>query len=320
MSDFLGRLAGRALGTVPMVRPRVASRFAPDPATPPLGEAPLAHSDEGAFGRAVAGEVDPVREVRDPPRGPRSRPSDVEQDEPRARRVHAPEGAATPRAEGPRATLVEGASAAPPAPLMRVEADRSEARWAAPGPPAGTPEEPGDEVDPPVHETAERGARVDDGERAAARAPASASPRALADTSRGIGAAARGAPATQVSNEGRRADTWREPAGAPVTRAGPALVSEGEDDDALLVPSARRAIEAPPAPDAAIEPRAGAPVTSPRAPSAEPTAPPATPTIQVRIGRIEVRAAPQAPARPAEPRRPEPLGLQDFLAGRGARR
>lgn len=321
MSDFLGRLAGRALGTAPVVKPRVASRFAPDPAAPPLGE-------EGGWERSAealtASEIEPARQGRASARGPRG---DVAPDDARtspALHVHAPERLAPPSAREPQAMVDEGAPPSLAPRPARVEADGAEARVSAldgPRAPRVAPEiEADSSVDPaaerapstaPERPAPPRPASIErSGEGHVARSPTAAdatgSRRALGDAPPASAVAAPRAARVQP-REGAGPGASRE-------RAGLALVSE---EEALLMPPARGA--ARPTMEVAIEPRAGAPVTTPRGQSVEPAAPQA-PAILVRIGRVEVRAAPQAPARPADPRRPELLGLQDFLAGKAARR
>lgn len=299
MSDFLSRLAARALGEPPALVPVVPSRW------------------EGTGEGASPGIVEAAAErVAPPPARPSdSRPeSDSEPDSaaPPRRRRAAPEAfdphppPADPPLRPRRPPPVDAGAAAfhtsPEAP--RVAPPRDEARR-DPGLPHEI-EEVRVSAPAPVHSDPPAATPAAAPRRTAAAAPAPAAPFEIAEE-HFLVPARRSRPAPVAREDGD--DRPREVT-EPVAR--PEVHSVTREDEGARTKEARIAAgEAPRGPAATSVTMAGS----------DESAGEARPTIRVTIGRIEVRAAPPpAPARPAAPAwTPPVMSLEEYLAREGRR-
>ncbi|CAN92247.1 MULTISPECIES: hypothetical protein [Sorangium] len=354
MSDFLGRLAGRTVGVADVVKPLVASRYAPDPRRP-AAPSPFSIAEERAVetppaspwseveGEQVAGDAPLVERTAPARHGEVMRPAAVQ----------AGEGAIEPSAllsevgERPRQSAEKWTSRpASPATTSAVRA-----RMAPTAPPlssmaSSAPAQPGaaPAAAPPLSSMASSVPRQLGPAPSMGAGPPASSPV----PSRGLPAHHSG-PAMPAAVSATRAATAARPTAARPTAPhgdastptrgrteaviGPqaALSPFAPEAEALLVPDAQLVQHAPPLGRAT--PRAGgatsieraepgAQTADPSAPTTAPAPAQAAPTIRVSIGRIEVRAAPPPPSPAPSPERPRPplLGLQDYLAQQGARR
>jgi hypothetical protein len=283
MTDFLGRLVERSLGTAEVLRPRVGGLFEPGAPAPPAAEG-------RPHGSAAAGPVSAA---------PRRPGETVPPGVPVAPGV--PIAPGVPVAPELVTASTESAPAGPPREARRAAARPGEASRAAPPPagPTAVPEPVGRSpapLPPPDRPAAERQRRDEVAEVAAA-------PRAVAPP----------APAHED------AATRRAPvAGTRVPGTPPPAVAADAPPRAVVVAVAA---EAPPPPEPAtpgraIPPQAPAPPgrAAPPARRAVTTAPEPESIVNVHIERLEVLAAPEPPTAP-RPRPREPrLSLEDYLA------
>jgi hypothetical protein len=297
MSDFLGRLAARALGQVPPLGPRLASRFEQAPALSEevVETAPVERTPEG---RALTSPalLSP-RERREEERG----------------------SEAVVDLDG-QAGVQTALSATPPSPIPALSSVSSTALRAAV--PERAPEPSALEgrhlnslgLQPQVSEP--RDLLSPEG--------ATPSPRSVPPLS-GLGEADR-PPSLGLTPQAIQMPPLQGGFLGTVVRTPTEGIDEISSLPALADPRGERIEETgarrPLVPRSALREESALPglaVPSPRAPFAETgTAPAAEPVIRVTIGRIEVRAAAPAPppapaARPAGPR----LSLEDYLRRRG---
>ncbi|HEY2295929.1 MAG TPA: hypothetical protein VGM86_34950 [Thermoanaerobaculia bacterium] len=313
MSDFLGRLAARALGQVPPVRPRMPSRFEPV---------------AGLAAETVAGEAAPP--PASPPRlsRPSPRPGEERREEREAldARIGEP---AVPASEARRAPDLASPGVAP----LRGEPSLPNPSLPASPPPDGreglktasesvvvgaglvpTLDPAGRGQAPPLQQppaevslfSRQAGGRLGEEGRGDEGQPAGSADAAF------FAIPAPPAP----THLGLKPQAIQQPPLRGGTTLPPEPADQGHSEAALpahrpLIP--RAALRQPP-------PAAPAPLAS-RAEAGPAAASAPEPTIRVTIGRIEVRAAapapPQAPApRPAAPR----LTLEEYLRRRGEER
>jgi hypothetical protein len=356
MKDFLSRVAARATGTAPLLRPASTARHAPTPRD--LQPPPLAAHEEVIAERGPAAP-EPQGEVRPPISSPGPRSGDEEplQRPPvHAREQIAPAGAipepgeVTPPREPPRARPPDEPAAArvstasaPPEPIAAtVEPTR------APRPTVSAPPGPAPAREPRP-ESAPAGATVASAPIVARTATASAGPR---PPDPAAAARAKRAPAPATSEAGSTppprpvsvrvvqpppavqpspSEAFTAAAAQAEAPAGPELVvtdrGRAHDDhgsDALDALAARAEAgligSFAPLPFA----RGGARDGGARAAPVAPAASESPSEVRISIGRLEVHAPPLlAPAPDPEPRarrRPR-VALQDYLGRhRGGRR
>jgi len=324
MSDFLGRLAARALGTEVPLRPRVASRFEPETSPPD----PLSHRTPLQPGEGEPLAADTLSRLMASPPG--------EGHDPIGANVAAGRNAASPTVETPR-----GASPTA-APFisedLRPRDPRPEApRSMDPGPRDLHPRDPGPRDlhprDPGLRDLRPRDPRPTDLQPRDPRIrdlhplnsrPRDAGPRDLHGGAVGVpggGDAPRGASTeggTSIEGnqtargESGRANPFR---GREIERARPRSESSEPADGSSPSPGGKGGRwERGPGGEV---PGRSAVSSSEASPAAHPSAPAPTPPIRVTIGRIEVRATtpapPPAPPRPvAGPR----MNLEDYLRRR----
>jgi hypothetical protein len=299
MSDFLGRMIGRAQGAPSAIQPLVRPRFAPvgpaalDP-TESHAERPAERVAEPASTREEI--VSSSRETRapEPSLAPSRRSSSPSPPMPHpSPRADTPEPAAWPTVRREHKTAV-----VPSAPAVTTAALVPAVALATPAPVAVSPVAPvvphlpteAPSPPPPLSSPAER---------LPARVVTTDEPPPIMRRATDLGPAS----------------------------ATPARSSEQDAATRVLVPATttREPGSEPTLPAPAIRPVRTAPVTPAEAPSppsaAAPTAAPtvAAPTIRVSIGRLEIRAVLPAPqARPSARSRSAPasLGLAEFLKGK----
>lgn len=309
MTDFLARLAARALGQAPVLEPRIRSTFEPEPSLASAVDPRARGEPSAATGRAPAEPLDPRPEVVASAAARRVAAKEAADLRRRGERDHPPAPVEPP----PRtpAPLVDPQAIRGPGPDRPAPTGRPEPATAAPLP--AVPAD-GRAVSPTVSERP--AGRGPDG-TAPAREPASPAFR----STRGDDAAA---PAPPL--EAQRPASGR----APRSHAPRALFVEARDQ--LEPPDEARAARASARPAARVTPLVPGPLRSAALPVSS-LAPArrredprtasraAEPALEVSIGRIEIAAAP-APARSTEKTRPRPrTSLEDHLARRrkGAR-
>ena len=320
MSDFVTRLAERAMGTSPIVRPLIASMFAPEPAS-----------------HLMEPEV-PERMPRPqtPPDTPTLVPDQAELEDAELENEE-PDTSATPQSSAP-----DAASPAPPEPSRHAPTSGQEDldAPATPGPPRR--QRDAGEAGP-----LETGMESRQEVRQNLSAPGSRPLRSGETLERAVVAERDPSRATEEAPrrlvpEGSTSDSFTAEDGPGRVMLGPTLA---------LAELARVTTEAPAPPSGADDPlntgeetpapeiipthraaQGAAPVIVPRIvrhqpgqrqesspPESQVLAPePPAPTIKVAIGRIEVRAVtPPAPAQRETPARPGPLlSLDDYLEQR----
>ena len=342
MSDFLSRLVERAMGKMPVVQPRLLSRYEAGPGVP------------GVRGQAL--EEPPGPDVTPAPTRP-EQPALGERtlESPPAVRVAAPTPDA-PRPERPSAKA-ESKQAAPSRPDVRPHQPPelkppTDARRASP---TDAPRLPGVEARsrlpaskpptgrvPPRDETGARPTRRVRGDTGPLAEPSvrPAMSAVRSPTQRGPGEGppprrpSETSPAQAVRDSDDDADspTQRGPGEGPPPRrpseTSPAQAVRDSDDDAdrSLHPAVTavledRAEQPPPIDGDFRHPanRLASPGVETRTHATSPAA--GEPTIKVTIGRIEVRAV-TPPAQPAKPKKPTAprLSLDDYLRRRDEER
>lgn len=282
-TDFLSRLAAKAVGTAPLVEPRLPSRFETRPEVPgetgPAWEAPLETEAEVRSAPAVPARRRPVPEPAAVGPGPR----EAEEADPGHQARPRP-----PREAGRAAQPALAAAQPPPPPQPQPVA------VTAPAPASPSIEEVGAVSDIP------RPLFVPTPRAEPWTPPATAAPP----------------PALQplpAAERERDRPFPRAPEAAEAVR--PVAKSVEEPAESSRPPAAPLdlAIRMP-----EVRPRP----TRGEIRAAEPAPAPRPPVVNITIGRVEVRAPAAAapPARPARPPRQEPQSLADYLKQRSGRR
>jgi hypothetical protein len=330
MSDFLGRLAARGLGTLDVVRPRVLSLYEPDRRTaPPLAGQPLAQ----AHGLGLEPDTDPGEEVSIGVTPSRS----VEPDPARISRVIPPGrgGPDTPDPATPMAGISAGdvqvqrttsrlASEGRAIPVRQRPPDhRLSPERSSPTPlaslasPAGTTPPP-----PPIAawppETAPSGFP--------AVLPRQSLPRLHKDSPAAAGRPNQTEALIPVRDQHAVLRSARDsgqvtPEPLDVGASHVTLSAPREARPAAFEPETRRIQSAPVFPDPLpfnaipVTPQPGTPLAGQPFVGSPSSASSSTPDIRITVGRVDVRAVfPEAPVRRAPPARSRPsVSLDDYL-------
>lgn len=322
MSGYLQAVAARAVGAIPVLKPRLASRFEdvadplpPEPVTTgvrPLREGRAAEPEPRAVAEPPAASSDAVTQV---PAGRTESKIPLERELVEDFAEPAAEAEREMRDERPRARKAP----------ERIEAaedeDESPAPLRGPVPDSGAEPEPVDS-----REAAPMGAAtvsipsvstfLDHGPAAGTPGQPAPTPQPTATSPSGR---ARAAAATEAPAEAT-VPTGPSPDVAGIAHSG---APERATDDPAMPVDEKTAV---PAPARRVEsPAAQAPVTVAATRVVRDAAPEPETVVRVTIGRIEVRAerpAPPQPLRepPSVPRRAEPDGLDRYLERRNGTR
>jgi hypothetical protein len=281
-TDFLSRIAAKAVGAAPLVEPRLPSRFETRPEGPaetgPAWQEPLETEVEISAAPAVPARRRPAVELAATGPGPTEAEAADPVDEARPR---------SPREAG-RAERAAAAAQPPPLPTPRLVAVTE------PAPASRRTEEAHAMADVP------RPLLVPPPQAEPRKPPLSATPppdpEPFPPPARERGRPS--PPAPEAAESDRPVPNRLE---EPARSSRPQAVAP---DLAIRMPEVR--------------PRP----TRGEIRAAEPAPPPRPPVVNITIGRVEVRAPAAAapPPRPARPSRPEPQSLADYLKQRGGRR
>jgi hypothetical protein len=306
MSDFLGRLAARGLGTLDVVRPRVLSLYEPDrrartPLASPFADQPLAST----FSSGSEPDTNPGEEV-----SIGETPSRSVEPDPARGSAAPPLGRGRPDTPDP-ATPMAGISAGD------VQVRRTTARLASLALPAGTTPPP-----PPIvawpPETAPSGFP--------AVPPRQSLPRLHKDSPAAAGRPTQTEAVIPVRDQHpvHRSAQDLGQAKPPPHDAGASHVTLSAARDtrpAAFEPETRQIPSAPVFPDPLpvdaipVTPQSGTPLAGQPFVGSPSSASSSTPDIRITVGRVDVRAVfPEAPVRRAPPARARPsVSLDDYL-------